>query len=214
MQDKAYRDFHSRLMPTVEKEKIIGIRVPVLRAYAKRLAGTEKAEKFLLDLPHTYYDENNLHAFLIERLGTYDETSEALDRFLACVDNWATCDMMSPKILAKYPERLLSDAERWMESGKTYAVRFGIKMHMEHFLGERFKAEYMERICAVKSDEYYVKMMVAWYFATALAKQPKAALPYLEKRLLSYEIHNMTVRKALDSRRLTADEKKIIKALK
>ncbi len=211
--DEGYKNFQSALMPTVLKEKIIGIRTPILRKYAKDLTEQE-AKLFLSDLPHAYYEENNLHAFLIERIGDFDDTVKALDAFLPYVDNWATCDSMNPKIFSKFKERILPIIDQYISSGHTYTIRFGIGLLMRHFLGDSFKKEYAERVCAVKSEEYYVKMMQAWYFATALAYNFDEVLPFLEENRLSWWVHNKTITKATESFRIKNDIKEYLKKLK
>lgn len=214
LQDTAYRDFHSRLMPTVDKKLVIGVRTPDLRAFAKKISKTEYAQKFLAILPHKYYEENNLHAFLIEQIKDYDACIYEINRFLPFVDNWATCDMMRPRILAKNPEKLLCEIQKWIKSDEVYAVRFGIEMLMCYYLDGNFSPEYPEWVCNVKSDEYYVKMMVAWYFATALAKRYGNVIPYLENNRLDADTHNKTIRKAVESYRISDEKKTYLKGLK
>ncbi len=214
MQDLKYRDFHSRLMPTVNKEKIIGVRTPQLRKFAKELAKTESATEFMKILPHEYYEENNLHAFLIEEIKDYDLCIEQINRFLPFVDNWATCDMMRPKIFKKHLPQLREQIKIWMKSGETYMVRFGIEMLMVFFLDENFKTEYSDEVAAVRSDEYYIKMMTAWYFATALAKHYYEILPYIEQNRLDADTHNKTIQKAVESYRINDEQKAYLKTLK
>lgn len=213
MQDEGYRAFQCRLMPTVDTKTVIGVRTPLLRKYAKKIAGSATAETFLQDLPHQYYEENNLHAFLIEEIKDFDTCVTALDAFLPYVDNWATCDSMNPKILGKHKEKLLDAVEGWLSSPHTYAVRFGIKMLMTWFLDADFSPTYLEKVAAVHSKEYYIKMMISWYFATALAKQYKATLPYLEEHRLTPWIHAKTVQKATESYRLTEEQKVYLRTL-
>lgn len=214
LQDTAYRDFHSHLMPTVDKELIIGVRTPDLRKLAKEIAKTEHCGEFLKILPHKYYEENNLHAFLIEQIKDYDLCVAELNRFLPFVDNWATCDMMRPKIFKKHLPELLDEIYKWIKSDDVYAVRFGVEMLMCFYLDEHFCPEYLEMISKIRSDEYYIKMMVAWYFATALAKQYDAVIPYLEQNLLDADTHNKTIRKAVESYRITDEQKAYLKTLK
>lgn len=213
-QDRSYRDFHASLMPTVDKEKIIGIRVPILRKFAKEYAKKAEAAEFLSALPHKYYEENNLHAFIIEKISDFDEAVKAVDDFLPYIDNWATCDMMSPKVFAKHPEKLLDKITEWISSGKTYTVRFGIGMLMRYFLDERFDVKYLELVSSVKSDEYYVNTMVAWFFATALAKQYETAVKYIEHKILPVWTHNKAIQKSVESYRITDEQKKYLKMLK
>lgn len=214
LQDTAYRDFHSRLMPTVDKELIIGVRTPDLRKLAKEIAKTEHCREFLKILPHKYYEENNLHAFLIEQIRDYDLCIAELDRFLPFVDNWATCDMMRPKIFKKHLPELLGEINKWIKSDDTYAVRFGIEMLMCFYLDEHFSPEYPEMVSKIRSDEYYIRMMVAWYFATALSKHYDETVVYLERNLLDADTHNKTIRKAIDSYRITDEQKAYLRTLK
>lgn len=211
MQDAVYKQFCSALIPTVDSQTVIGIRTPILRGYAKELAKEARFDGFLAALPHTYYEENNLHAFLIERIGDFDKTVAALDAFLPYVDNWATCDCMSPKILGKYPEVLLSKIWEWMAADHTYTIRYAIGLMMRFYLEDHFRPEYPERIAAIRSDEYYVNMMIAWYFATALAKQYDAILPYIIEKRLPEWIHNKTIQKAVESYRITPEQKVLLR---
>jgi len=211
MQDLEYRAFHSKLMPTVDGEKIIGVRVPVLRAYARTLRNTAEAAEFLQDLPHRYYEEDNLHAFLIEGIRDYDACLSALNTFLPHVDNWATCDMMSPRVLKKNLPRTLAQARLWMQSGHAYTIRYGIGTLMRFFLDEAFDAAHLEWVAELKSEEYYVRMMAAWYFATALAKQYDQALPFIENHRLEEWTHNKAIQKAVESYRITPEQKEHLK---
>ena len=214
IQDIPYREFHAKLMPTIEKDRIIGIRVPVLRAYAKEVQKTMPVEDFLEDLPHYYYEENNLHAFLIANIKEFDVCLSKMEEFLPYIDNWSTCDMGAPKTFAKHKKELLPHIDRWLASNHTYTVRFGINMLMRLFLDEDFKLEYAQKVAAVKSEEYYVNMMIAWYFATALAKQYDAVLPFLERPVLETWTHNKTIQKACESYRITPEQKKYLRTLK
>lgn len=214
MQDLGYREFHSRLMPTVDKEKVIGVRMPMLRKFAKEFAKTKDAEQFLQVLPHQYYEENNLHGLLIENIRDYEECIRALDEFLPYIDNWATCDLLSPKILKKYPERLIEKVREWIKAENTYTVRFAIKCLMDHYLEDEFSLIYADMAAEVQSEEYYIQMMQAWYFATALAKQYEAVLPYLQEEKLSVWVHNKTIQKAVESYRILPEQKTYLKTLK
>ncbi len=214
MQDLPYREFHARLIPTVEKDRIIGIRTPKLRAYAKQLRGTPAAEAFLSDLPHHYYEENNLHAFLLEQERELDRLIAALDAFLPHVDNWATCDSLSPRILAVHRAELLPHLERWMASEDTYCVRFGIEMLMKHYLTDAFSPEYPARVASLCCEEYYINMMVAWYFATALALRFEEIRPYLAEHRLSPWVHDKTIQKGVESYRLSPRQKQELRALR
>lgn len=214
MADEKYRDFQSVLMPTVPKEKIIGIRTPLLRKFAKEFYKTSEAKDFLSALPHEFYEENNLHAFLLEQMTDFEECAEKVTAFLPFVDNWATCDGMSPKVFKKHKAELLRYIKIWLGKSDVYSVRFGIKMLMEHFLSEDFKTEYPETVAKIKTEEYYIRMMQAWYFATALAKQYEAVLPFIEKRTLPKWTHNKAIQKAVESYRITAEQKAYLKTLK
>ena len=214
MQDLKYRDFHASLMPTIDKENIIGIRTPVLRKFAKEYGKTDESKTFLTKLPHKYYEENNLHAFLIEQISDYDQAVSALDGFLPYVDNWATCDGMNPKTLGRYPGKLINDVMRWMDNDKIYVKRYGIGQLMRYFLDDNFKREYLDIVADIRSDEYYINMMIAWFFATALAKKYEETLPYIEHYRLDGWTHNKTIQKAVESYRITSEQKEYLKALR
>lgn len=214
LRDEGYREFHSRLIPSVPPENIIGVRTPQARALAAELSGrAEVAEPFMRALPHKYYDENNVHAFLIERIGDYPETIAELDRFLPFVDNWATCDMLRPKVFRRHLPELRGKLEEWIASDGVYTVRFGIETLMCFYLDGAFLPDALESVAAVRSEEYYIKMMAAWFFATALAKQYDAALPYFEMRRLDGWTHNRAIRKAVESHRVTDEHKAHLKTL-
>ena len=214
LQDLKYRDFHSKLMPETDKETVIGIRTPVLRKFAKEFAGTSEAEAFLRQLPHRYYEENNLHMMLITGIKDYEKCMEEIQRFLPCIDNWATCDYPAPKCFARHKDQVLEEAKRWISSGETYVIRYGIGMLMRLFLDEDFSSEYLEMAAAVQSQEYYVNMMIAWYFATALAKHWDATVPYIEQHKLSDWVHRKTVQKAVESYRITPEQKEYLKGFR
>ena len=214
LQDLKYRDFHSKLMPETDKETVIGIRTPVLRKFAKEFAGTSEAEAFLRQLPHRYYEENNLHMMLITGIKDYEKCMEEIQRFLPCIDNWATCDYPAPKCFARHKDQVLEEAKRWISSGETYVIRYGIGMLMRLFLDEDFSSEYLEMAAAVQSQESYVNMMIAWYFATALAKQWDATVPYIEQHKLSDWVHRKTVQKAVESYRITPEQKEYLKGFR
>ncbi len=213
-QDLEYREMQVKIIPNIPAESIIGVRTPALRSYAKELAKREDAEVFLQDLPHRYFDENQLHAFLLSGMKDYDRCMEETDRFLSYVDNWATCDQMSPKVFAKHKKELYEKCKAWIASGETYRIRFGIGMLMQHFLDGDFAPEYPELVAQVRSEEYYVKMMIAWYFATALAKQYEAVLPYLEGKRLDTWTHNKAIQKSVESYRITPEQKEYLKTLR
>ncbi|MBR6642328.1 MAG: DNA alkylation repair protein [Lachnospiraceae bacterium] len=214
LQDPEYKQFHSKLMPTISPEVIIGVRTPKLRKLARQIAKSTEVERFMEQLPHHYYEENNLHGFLIEDIKDFDECIQALNDFLPCVDNWATCDMMAPKVLKKDLPKLYEWIKVWIASGETYTIRFGVNMLMKYFLEDVFSPEYPELVASVRSEEYYVKMVVAWYFATALAKQYDAVLPYLTEHKLDVWTHNKTIQKAVESYRITPEQKAYLKTLR
>lgn len=214
LQDLEYKEFHSKLMPTVCEEKIIGVRVPQLRKFAKELNKSEYKTEFLSTLPHKYYEEDNLHAFLIEQIKEFDECISALDNFLLFVDNWATCDMMAPKVLGKSPEKLYEKIEEWARSSHTYTVRFAVVTLMKFFMNERLDEKHLKLISSIKSDEYYINMAIAWYFATALSSNWEMVVPYIEKEKLDKWIHNKTIQKAVESYRITKEQKEYLKTLK
>ena len=214
VQDTTYQQFQSKIIPNVNQDTIIGVRTPILRDYAKKLAKDENIEEFFTSLPHKYFEENLLHAFILERLKDYDRAIETIDIFLPYVDNWATCDMMSPKIFKKHSSELYKKIDEWLQSDHTYTIRFGIGMLMSFFLDEHFKPEILEKVAAIKSEEYYVNMMIAWFFATALAKQEKATLPYITEKRLDTWTHNKAIQKAIESYRINDEMKEYLKRLK
>ena len=211
MGEKEYQKFMSKLIPTVEKSTVIGIRTPILRTYAK---GLKDYETFLRELPHQYFEENQLHAFLIERERDFDRCVQKIEAFLPYIDNWATCDCMKPKVLKKEPQVLVAHIKTWLCSEDVYAVRYGINLLMSFYLEERFDPEYLKLVAQIHSEEYYINMMRAWYFATALAKQYEAALPYLTAKKLDLWTHNKTIQKARESRRLSTVQKEYLNTLK
>lgn len=214
LQDVKYRDMQVKIIPTVRPDAIIGVRTPELRKLAKEVAGREGIEDFLNELPHTYFDENQLHAFVISGIKDYTKCMEKVERFLPFVDNWATCDQMSPKIFKKHRQDLTEKIRSWIASDKTYTVRFGIGMLMEHFLDEDFDLAYPDMVSHIRSEEYYVNMMIAWYFATALAKQYEAVLPFIEEGRLDVWTHNKAIQKSVESYRITQERKEYLKTLK
>lgn len=214
LQDKTYREFHSKLMPDTDKEAVIGIRIPVLRKFAKAFAKKAEAREFLQQLPHLYYEENNLHMMLITAEKDYEKCLAEMERFVPYIDNWATCDMPAPKCFARHKQELLPKVKEWIRSEETYTIRYGIDLLMALYLDEDFKPEYLELAASVTSEEYYVKMVIAWYFATALAKQWDAAIPYIEQRRLSEWVHRKTIQKAVESFRITKEQKDYLRTLK
>jgi 3-methyladenine DNA glycosylase AlkD len=214
LQDIKYRDFQSKLIPNIDPETVIGVRTPILRKLAKDLSKNEDIRDFLKDVPHRYFDENQLHAFLISGMKDYDECLKELKCFLPFIDNWATCDQLSPKVFKKHRRELLPEIKKWIKSDETYTVRFGIGMLMEHFLDEDFDVSYPDLVASIRSEEYYVNMMSAWYFATALAKQYEDILPFIENNRLDIWTHNKTIQKAVESFRITDEQKVYLKSLK
>ncbi|MBR5937142.1 MAG: DNA alkylation repair protein [Clostridiales bacterium] len=212
--DEKYRKMQVTIIPTVVPESIIGVRTPELRKMAKELAKRSDVSDFLSDLPHRYFEENQLHAFILSEMKDFESCIRYVDAFLPYVDNWATCDQMSPKIFKKHKEELLSWIDTWISSKETYTVRFAIGMLMEHFLDEDFDSAYPKMVSKVRSEEYYVNMMIAWYFATALAKQYDSILPYIEKKKLSDWTHNKAIQKSVESYRITDEQKAYLKTLK
>ena len=214
LQDEAYRDFQCRLMPTVPPQKVLGVRIPDLRRLAKELRDTPQAADFLQVLPHRYYDENNLHGLLISQLRDYDQTVAELERFLPWVDNWATCDLLSPKAFASHPPQLPGQVRIWLASEHTYTVRFALGVIMQHYLKEAYQPEYLQWAAGLHSQEYYVNMMIAWLFATALSVRYDEVLPWLTQRKLPQWVHNKTIQKAIESRRISAQQKDQLRALR
>ncbi len=214
LSDEKYKAFHSKLMPTVDPEKIIGVRTPVLRKFAAELYRSAEYKNFMCDLPHRYYEEDNLHAFLIEKLKDFDECVSETEKLLPYIDNWATCDMLRPKALKKEPKKLEEKILEWISSDKAYTVRYGIGCLLSYFLDENFSQEHLKIVSEIRSEEYYVNMMIAWYFATALAKQYDSAVVYIERRKLPKWVHEKTIQKAVESYRISAETKAYLKKLK
>jgi len=214
LQDKEYMKFLSKLTPNVSEDTIIGVRIPEIRKLAKKLVKNNEYEDFLKELPHKYYDENLLHGAIISESKNFEKCIKLLDNFLPFVDNWAVCDTISPKIFKKHKKELIEKIKEWSQSDKTYTCRFGVEMLMTHFLDEDFKKEYLEMVANIHSEEYYVKMVIAWFFATALAKQWDYAVIYLENNKLDVWVHNKTIQKARESLRILEDKKGYLKGLK
>ena len=213
-QDTDYRSFQIKLMPSVSPQSIIGVRTPDLRMMTRALAGTPMAEEYLSELPHEYFEENQVHAFLISEEKDFEKCIELLEEFLPFIDNWATCDQLSPKVFKKHKKELVPYIYKWIDSGVTYTMRFGIGMLMEHFLGDDFSTEYLDKVAEIRTDKYYVNMMTAWFFATALSKQWDATLPYIQNERLDDWTHNRTIQKAKESTRLTGGQKEFLQRLK
>ena len=214
LRDEKFAAFQAKLIPNIAPERIIGVRTPALRKLAKTLHGNGQAEEFLKALPHEFFEENNLHAFLLCGMKDFDACVQAVEAFLPYVDNWATCDQLRPGVFRKNKQALLPHIRRWIASERCYTRRFGIGMLMSHFLDEDFREEYLALVSDIRSEEYYVNMMIAWYFATALAKQYEAALPYLENRRLAPWVHNKAIQKAVESFRVSDEHKAYLRTLK
>ena len=214
LQDMKYRDMQIKIIPTIEPESVIGVRTPELKTIAKDVLKAGDYKGFLGELPHKYFEENQLQAFIISGIKDLNECMEELEKFLPYVDNWATCDQMSPKVFRKHKKELLIHIKEWVNSDKTYTVRFGVGMLMEHFLDDDFDPLYPEMVAGIRSEEYYVNMMIAWYFATALAKQYESILPFIEEKRLDAWTHNKAIQKSVESRRIKDEQKEYLKTLK
>ena len=212
--DKKYAEFQAKLTPTVDKDLFIGVRVPDVRKLAKELYKSNQYVTFIKELPHKFYDENMLHGLILSEFKDYDECVAEVDKFLPFVDNWAVCDIMSPKCFKKNKDKLLQKIIEWSKSDAVYTSRFGVEMLMSHYLDDDFKVEYLEIPARVKLDDYYSKMMVAWFFATALTKQWDATIPYIEAGKLETWTHNKTIQKTRESLRITDEQKAYLKTLK
>lgn len=215
LRDESYFDFHKKLIPNISEECIIGVRTPALRKYAKELAKRPEAYDFLQELPHTYYEENNLHGALLGLL--YKDVEiylQELEKFLPYVDNWATCDMMGPKVFKKNLPLVYEYVKKWLASGDTYIVRFGVVTLLGYFLEEAFEPEMLDLVASIESEEYYIKMAVAWYFSMALVKQYDTTIPYIEKQVMSAWVHNKAIQKAIESYQIDAETKKHLRTLK
>lgn len=214
LKDDEYKKFQSKLMPTVNSNIIIGVRVPVLRQLAKEIFKSGEYVGFLNALPHKYYDENNLHAFIIEQIPDFNTSLLETEKFLPYIDNWATCDMFMPRCFKNNLDEMLKEIKKWLKTKETYTIRYGVGVLMKLFLDDNFKLEYANLVAEIKSEEYYVNMMIAWYFATALSKQYDDILPFLTKKQLSVWVHNKTIQKAVESNRISGDIKMFLKTLK
>lgn len=214
LRDEKYKAFHSKLIPTIDPQTIIGVRTPELRKLAKQIEQEPETQEFLHTLPHRYYEENNLHDFLLERIKDYPTFLAELNAFLPYIDNWATCDGLRPKCVKKHLPEFLQEIRGWMQSERTYTIRFGINMLMSFYLDDAFQEEYLSWAAQVQSEEYYVQMMQAWYFATALAKQWGSTILYLQNDQLGTWVHNKTIQKAIESRRISAQQKQLLRTLK
>ena len=214
LQDKQYKKFNSSLIPTIQSDSIIGVRIPILRNYTKELTRSINIDNYFELLPHDYLEENLLHAFLIAKIQNFDLCIKKTEEFLPFIDNWEVCDTFSPDVFKKDLKHLLPYIEKWIKSSHTYIVRFGICMLMRYFLDNNFKEEYLELVASIHSNEYYINMMKAWYFATALFKQYESTIKYIEGNLLDEWTHNMTIKKASESRRIPSNIKQYLYKLK
>ena len=214
LQDLKYRDMQIKIIPTADPESVIGVRTPELKTMAKEILKAGDYKDFLRELPHELFEENQLHAFILSGMKNYGECMDELEKFLPHIDNWATCDQLSPKVFRKHREELLEHIEKWIESEETYTIRFGAGTLMEHFLDEDYDPKYPEMVAGIRSEEYYVNMMIAWYFATALAKQYESVLPFIEEKRLDDWTHNKAIQKSVESRRIPEERKIYLKSLK
>ncbi len=213
-QDKTYKEFQSKLVPNIDKETIIGVRTPQIRSIVKEIFGTEEANIFLKTLPHQYYEENLVHIFLVSKIKDYDECVKEIERFLPYIDCWPVCDQATPLVFKKNHDKLLPYIKKWIKSNKVYTARFGIRMLMNELLNDDFKEEYLELVSSKKGEDYYLKMMIAWFFATALAKQYNATIKYIENKCLDPWIHKKTIQKAIESYRVSDEHKEYLKTFR
>jgi 3-methyladenine DNA glycosylase AlkD len=209
--DEKYKDFQSKLVPNIDKETIIGVRTPQIREIAKNVFGTQEADTFIQVLPHQYYEENLIHFFIISKIKNFDECVKEVEKFLPYIDCWPVCDQASPLVFKKNHDKLLPLIKKWIKSNHVYTARFGIRMLMNEFLNDDFKEEYLELVSSKKGNDYYLKMMIAWFFATALAKQYDATIKYIENRCLDPWIHQKTIQKAIESYRVSDEHKEYLK---
>lgn len=212
--DEKYRDFQSKLVPNIDSKTIIGVRTPQMRTIVKDVFGTTEAADFLQVLPHQYYEENLIHFFLISKIKDFDQCVKEVERFLPYIDCWPVCDQVTPSVFKKNHDRLLPLIKKWINSNHVYTARFGMRMLMNEFLNDDFKEEYLEWVSSKNGDDYYLKMMVAWFFATALAKQYDATIKYIENRCLDPWIHQKTIQKAVESYRVSDEHKEYLKRLR
>jgi 3-methyladenine DNA glycosylase AlkD len=213
-QDETYKEFQSKLVPNIDKETIIGVRTPQIRSIVKEIFGTEEANIFLKTLPHQYYEENLVHIFLVSKIKDYNECVKEIERFLPYIDCWPVCDQATPLVFKKNHDKLLPYIKKWIKSNKVYTARFGIRMLMNEFLNDDFKEEYLELVSSKKVEDYYLKMMIAWFFATALAKQYNATIKYIENKCLDPWIHKKTIQKAIESYRVSDEHKEYLKTFR
>ncbi len=213
-QDLKYKEFHLKLMPGINDDRVIGVRVPQIKRIASQIQGTEKAKEFLCCLPHEYYEENNIHCCLISSIKDFDSCLLEVERFLPYINNWATCDILRPKALKQEPQKLMDKILLWLKSDKEYTVRFAIEMLMVNYLDKYFSEDHLYLVASIRSEKYYINMMIAWYFAEALCKQYDYAIKILERKKLSVWCHNKTIQKAIDSFRITKETKEYLRSLR
>lgn len=214
LKDERYQAFSCKLVPNVAKEKILGVQIPKIKNLAKQFFGSQEAQNFVVEMPHYYLEENILHACLISQIKDFEKCMQEIDKFLPFIDNWAVCDTFSPQCFKGNPKPLLKAIQKWLQSSHAYTVRFAIKTLMSCFLDEQFDPKFLQMVAQVKSDDYYVNMMIAWYFATALAKQYADAIKFIESKSLSKWVHNKTIQKARESLRITKQQKAHLQTLK
>lgn len=214
-QDEKYALGQAKLVPTLPKDCFLGLKMPRLREIEREFRSSEVKNDFLKELPHRYFEENWLHALMISHTNDFSVSIQEIEAFLPFIDNWAVCDSLKPKSFNKVePKILLSYIRRWIRSKETYTCRFGIEMLMDHFLDKNFERKQLNLVTKVKANDYYVDMMVAWYMATALAKQWDATIRVLEANLLPTWTHNKTIQKAIESFRISEEKKNYLRTLK
>lgn len=211
MRDEKFARFNAKLLPGIAAETVLGVKTPLLRKYAKKMPN---ADIFLIDLPHKYFEENQVHAFLVAEIRDFETCVDMVDKFLPYIDNWATCDQMIPKVFGKNMDALLPWINKWIKSGHTYTVRFAIGLLMRFYLGDKFDIKYAEQVANIKSNEYYINMMRAWYFATALAKNWNEVIGIIENKKLDSWTHNKTIQKATESYRISHEKKEYLHTLR
>lgn len=214
LQDLEYKDFIFKLTPTLNYDSIIGIRIPNLRNLAKEIYNTQTAKDFLNCVPHKYFEENTLHVMLLEKIRDFNTAVFEVDRFLKYIDNWSVCDNRSPVAFKNNTDSLFPYIKKWIKDEHIYTVRYGVKKLMDYYLDEHFEKEHLMIVAKVEQKDYYINMMTAWYFATALAKQYEDTVPIIEKRILPKWTHNKTIQKAVESFRITDEQKDYLRSLK
>ena len=211
MRDEKFAKFNASLIPTTESKRVIGVRTPELKKYAKTIS---TPDKFLQNLPHEFFEENQIHAFILSDIRDFEKCVKLVDAFLPYVDNWATCDQLIPKIFAKNADKLLPHIRKWIKSKHTYTVRFAIGLLMRYYIGDKFDSSYADMVIKIQTDEYYINMMRAWYFATALAKNWDDIIGIIKNKKLDTWTHNKTIQKSIESYRISPEQKEYLKKLK